>query len=345
MASQRQRGGEGSLNVQGQEIEINVGVSVSEAMEIARQVVRANMMEYAGIAQEVVDQRLEVFTSEFIRRTQDHAPDTLGALRDPDVQYGLFTAQKVFARTGAEKLGEMLIDILIARCKEPTQSFLAIVLNEAIETVGLLTPAQINALTVNWICGETLYPYLKSTEDLAEWVRISVGPFTSDLPRHNAAYDHLVYAGCATLKALAESLITVWKRKYSGLFSKGFSADMIPHQFGEYASLFEPCTRGEDLLQVRGLNESYMEELAKQKGAPEEFFYLLRNLHVSQLLSDDEVEAIIIDEIDELRDLQEIWNSSRLRLLVPTSVGVAIAHSHWCRTTGSPSPLSAWIAE
>lgn len=182
---------------------------------------RSNLVEMQGLAKQIVDERLESFTDRFVQSVEARAPDALQTVQDPDVQYTLFPAQRDYARSGAENLGETLIEILVARCAEKTGSLRAIVLNEAASTVGRLTPGQINALTCHWLVTRVRDQGMQNLEGLMSWLRTNLVPATVDLPSHRAAYEHLSYCGCAQIQITETSLGNVWVKMYPGLFARG----------------------------------------------------------------------------------------------------------------------------
>jgi hypothetical protein len=65
------------------------------------------------------------------------------------MQYAVFTAQREFARSGDDQLGDILVDILVDRTKEPDRSLLQIVLNESLNVAPKLTADQLAAFCLN----------------------------------------------------------------------------------------------------------------------------------------------------------------------------------------------------
>ena len=119
-----------------------MGPSLEEVRTVALDVFRANFLELQGIAADVARARAEAITEAFISHLQDRSPQALQAAANPDMQRALFAAQREYACSGDADLEQALVDLLVERAERADRSIEAIVLNEAINSVPKLTPAQ-----------------------------------------------------------------------------------------------------------------------------------------------------------------------------------------------------------
>jgi hypothetical protein len=107
-------------------------------------------------------------------------------------------------------------------------------------------------------------------------------------------------------------------------------------------NVFTPCLHDPDSVQVSAVDEEVAALTAQQHGLPEES---LKKLLKDNALPPDEVKKWIAEEVPSGARLVEMWSETYLNKLDLTTVGTAIAHSNWRRTTGGAVPLSVWIPD
>ncbi len=343
--SQRQQGGDESVNVQsGGDTYITMGVSVSDARQIAVDVLRANLIEIQGVARQVFDDRLNYFVDHFLAKLQS-IPQNFEALADPDVQYSLFVAGKDYARSGDEHRGHILVDLLVERCRAQQASLLAVVLNEAIATAGRLTRNHIATLATNWAVVRMENGDIKTLDDLGKWIHESVLPFANDACWHVADYEYLAYTGTAGIEVTSDGLGNALRRNYPGLFSEGISPGMITPALQEHKEIFfsEHSTKA-GFYRVNAIRTTDAHNLATHARQPH-LGDALQELLRQTTAPKDSVEETIRNLSPEFSDLADLWSLTHLENLRLTSVGVAIAHAYWGHITKMHAPLSIWIPE
>jgi hypothetical protein len=240
MKDQSQESGDDSLNIQvGKDVNItmNDGISAAEATEIALAVGRSNMIEFKGYADELVNIRVEQIVAMFIERVTAHPLAHLGAVKDPDVQYSLLTAEKEYAWSGEKYKAELLVDMLVNRCISDSRGLQALVINEAIATVARLTSRQINTLTACWLITRVKYRRIETIQDYAAWVSAHLEPVL-DIAEHQAEYQHIGFLGCASFNTTRRSFGEGVAATYPGAFASGLHADGIPPALRSYPNLF-----------------------------------------------------------------------------------------------------------
>ena len=115
------------------------------------------------------------------------------------MQYAIFTAQREYARSGDKQLGDILVDILVDRSKEDGRSILQIVLNESLEVAPKLTSDQLATLSVAFTLKYSRFTRMTSLSVMKEYIEQHIAPFIADLTTKNSCYQHLEYAGCASI--------------------------------------------------------------------------------------------------------------------------------------------------
>lgn len=175
------------------------GLSYADAKEAALDVFKNNFYELSGEAASTAVKRVEEFTEKLLKKMQEDQENLLNSFKDPDVQYGLFEAQKSFARMGNNEMEDLLVNLLIERTKIKDESFAKIVLNEALTIIPKLTSKQIDTLTTIY-----LFKYLNFKPgfkiDFDHYLQF-LSPFivNEDLSNSEMFYRHLQYSGCLSL--------------------------------------------------------------------------------------------------------------------------------------------------
>lgn len=146
---QKQSGGDQSVNLQAQQI--TVGLSYSEARQVAMDVFEANFYRLQEVAAETARTRAERLLDSYFNRAKEEGYETIPQASSPDFQTALYSAQKEYARVGDEDLAEILVRLLISRTKETERNLMQIVLNESLSVVCKLTLEQINILSLVFV--------------------------------------------------------------------------------------------------------------------------------------------------------------------------------------------------
>lgn len=342
--TQKQKGGDNSLNVQGRDVVIHMGITAADAKVIANEVWQSNFVKMKGDALQEVNERMDWFVQEFINRLSENSPEIMESLKEPDVIYSLLQAETEYARSGEEALGETLIDLLTERCRANERSLNSIVLNEAIKTVGGLTIGQINALTAWWLVMRVNVQPMQSQSQLFAWIQSTLVPLVELLPKKHAAYEHLSYTGCAQISIGTHDLGGAFWNSYPGLFSKGFLLDEVPSELQAYSGLFMTCLNDPEKIQVAAITQEQLKELASMLEIPTKVD-AVTSLQNSQHMGPGEIIEMISQSVPGFRAFAEVWKSTPLENLVVSTVGIAIAHSHWRRRAKGCADLSIWIPE
>ncbi|MET9269803.1 LPO_1073/Vpar_1526 family protein [Kribbella sp. NPDC003557] len=347
MKDQSQHGGDDSVNVQAGgavNIEIRSGVTAAEVTDIALSIARDNMVQLRGYTQELVDARIEHFVDLFIKRISEHPRAHLDAVKDPDVQYSLLVAEKEYARSGDGRTAELLVDLLVNRCTLEERGLQALVLNEAIDTVGRLTARQIRTLTASWLVTRVVGPQVDDAATYSQWLTESIGPFF-DIGEHISEYQHLAFLGCVSFDGPNRAIGYVVGQLHPWAFAKGFNRETIVPSLRSFNSLFKPCVNDPSLLQVNVGKRTSLDELAELNRLDVNEAATLRNLFTSNIMSEWEVQERLVAAHPPADQFIERWNNSKMLQVNVTSVGLAIAYANWTRLLHAGGELSVWIPE
>jgi hypothetical protein len=338
-----QRGGTNSTNYQAEAINVFHAPTAAEVLEIARELQRDNLHQMQGVARLVVEERLAFFEDRLLERLLDKGPQELAGFGDPDVQYSLIGAQRDFARLGTEQLGNTLVELLVARCVEPTGGLRAMALGQAIDAIPRITSGQIDAMTANWLVRRFRPLGIHSEEDL--WARLSkyFGPLADTLPKSESPYRHLIAIGCASPTAPCE-LGGSLRATFPGIFTRGFTRHSVTDLVASIPNLIVQYERDPTLVRVNAID---LESALLRAGVDEatEVAREVRNLLSAYSLPDSDVVDRVLDSAPELRPLNAVWETTPISSIDLTPVGEAIAHCRWQIVAAEESPLSNWIPD
>lgn len=347
---QEQQGGDYSTNVQaGNDVKFqqnNYGLSYSDVKEVALDVFEANFSRLSLAAQELAKDRAEEITTAFLDELQQKAPQAIDVMKEPDMQYALLMAQKEYARSGDKNLSEVLVDILVERSKIQERSLMQIVLNESLEIVPKLTNGQLNILSLIFILKYTVNNTVLSIESLKSYLKNMIVPFMDDLTKTHSHYQHLEYTGCGTISMGHVELESVFKNRYAGLFSKGFSVEQVNNEFDKDSpirNLLMPCLNDSTFFQFNSINEEVLLEKCKSISLSEEQIIRIQSLQTQSLMSNEELWNFLVELCPEIQELKDFWSGSSMQNMTLTSVGVALAHANIRRKTNEDMDLSIWI--
>lgn len=324
---------------------VNLGVSVSEARQIAMDVAKSTFYELTGEAKEIASLRVEEITDKVIKKLEQDFPAGLQKAKDPDFQYALYTVQKEYARNGDEDLGDLLVDLLVDRSKQDKRDILQIVLNESLATAPKLTENHLAALAVIFLFKYTQNFGVGNHQMLGEYLDENLLPFMSKLSKNSAGYQHLEFSGCGSIlygNTLEKTLGDV----YQGQFLKGFEQSEITDRAISTALVplfFMPCLNDTLKYQVRANNKEILDESFDKQNVCEDDRVKITQLLSTGKMSEAEIKETLIAIRPYMAEMFDVWNNSPIQSFTLTSVGMAIGHANIKRLIGEFASLSIWI--
>ena len=349
MPDQSQRSGDESANVQaGRDATVIFqGLTLAEARDVALDVFRANFIDLRGIAEDVARSRAEKITEDFLRELESRFPQGLNTAADPDMQRALLHAQAEFACSGEEDLEGALVDLLVDRASEADRGIRTLTLNQAIDTAPKLTVAQRRAIAVCFLYRYTTWNGPHTCEAYYHGrLRVVAAALGTDLPKHESAYQHIVSIGAGADAIGPTVLASALLHHDPGWFTQGFTREQAT-SLGAHIDddrIVRTCIRNPDQLQLTAMNEPQVERLTGAGSFPE-LKGALKTLLRTNLMSAEAVRQEALTTVPDCEPLFEAWDHTMLGRLTLTTVGTAIGHAYWRRTTGGGTPLSVWIPD
>lgn len=324
----------------------NVGLTYSQAREVALDVFRANFYELAGMAKETARARAEEVTEEFLKKLENENPAGLSKSEDPDFQYALYTVQKEYARNGDKELGDLLVDLLVDRSKHDQRDILQIVLNECLVTAPKLTDTHLATLAVAFLFKYTQNYRVGNHQTFGAYLDKHLLPFVSKLTKSQSCFQHLEFTGCGSIGIAGANLEAILGDLYQGQFIKGFDQSEIANRaisVGLDSRFFIPCLNDSSKWQVKANSKEILEKLLDREAvAPEDRAKILELFNVGKM-SEAEIKDKLIAIRPYMADVIETWSNSPMQTFTLTSVGMAIGHANIKRLIGEFASLSIWI--
>lgn len=224
---------------------------------------------------------------------------------------------------------------------------LQIVLNESILVAPKITDQQLAAVSVLFFFLHTSVPHVGNHESFGVQLDRFVKPFASNLPKSEAAYQHLQFAGCGSLQSLVtNNLADIIREKYQGLFMKGFETSEISgcsFAFQQGQRLTTVCINDPAKIQTVGLNQADFDNHIANTKISESDKAILKPLFSKNVMSNQEIQTKCITTRSYMSELFDTWPRSGLQRFFLTSVGIALGHANIKRMTGEFADLRVWI--
>lgn len=145
----------------------NEGITPLEASELAINLFMENFPKLQAEAYELVNERANEFADAVIKKLEENGITNFSAFKDPDMQYVLFESQKNYARFGSKDLLEILSSIITERVMRNEEDIiLKATIDKASSIASMLTPDQLDLLSLMFTCTEVKYGDIKDIESL-----------------------------------------------------------------------------------------------------------------------------------------------------------------------------------
>ncbi|MEW7986494.1 MAG: LPO_1073/Vpar_1526 family protein [Candidatus Thiodiazotropha endolucinida] len=361
MNKQNQKGGDNSENLQAAgNITKNyyIGASKDEVKQIALQVFETNFYKLTNEAHSIAFQRAEEITNKIIHRLWQKLPSGFNAASDPDFQYILYSAQRDFARTGDRNIGDLLVDLIIERCKSPDRSIRQIICDEALEILPKISQEMINILGIVFFFrhyyGETTidkssisrYPNIEETS-LSKHLNKYVMPFGIPIYAGYYLYKHLETTSCCTFTEQREkSLVEIIKGRLQGYFQAGFTQDEIDEtglSKDMQKRLIIPCLNDTNKLQVNAVSLIQLSLKKSELNLTKEDKSAIDFLFENRTLYDSDIMTKCANSAPYMKNIFELWSQTELGKVNLTSNGIAIGHASLKKHVEDIPDLEYWI--
>ena len=336
-----QTAGENSknLNVMG---DYHEGLSYKDARQVALDVFKANSSVYTEIAKKTIDERVVNITDDIFTMIYSELPDTVEKLVEPAVQDTLLKIQKEYAKNDDPALKERLIALLKNRLKADEKDMETIVLDEALEIVPKLTGIQLNILSLHLTVLRILHHEVTNRDTFFHMLTSKILLFYSNRMSKTIEYAHLQYLGCtgilsegSTYKPIEE----IFRNRYAGLFSRGFSREEFYEYMGieiqEFQQLITTCQIDKEKYQFNAMNENVLKYSIAQNGK-QEYEEKLLQYYKEHIMEVKEIKDDISSHVQGFEELADFWKkTSEFKAMNLTSVGIEIGLLNYNLQTGS----------
>lgn len=217
-----------------------------------------------------------------------------------------------------------------------------IVLDEALEIVPKLTGIQLNILSLNLTVLRILHHEVTNRDTFFHMLTSKILLFYSNHMSKTMEYAHLQYLGCtgilsegSTYKPIEE----IFRNRYAGLFSRGFSREEFYEYMGieiqEFQQLITTCQIDKEKYQFNAMNENVLKYSIAQSGK-QEYEEKLLQYYKEHIMEVKEIKDDISSHVQGFEELADFWKkTSEFKSMNLTSVGIEIGLLNYNLQTGS----------
>ncbi|HEX8402938.1 MAG TPA: LPO_1073/Vpar_1526 family protein [Allosphingosinicella sp.] len=270
------------------------------------------------------------------------------AFRDPDFQFVLSDAQKVYVRDGEQELKDHLVKLLVQRSQLDSKERTAKILNFAIEVAGSLSKNEYAALAISFLFTNVRLE-TKDRSALINQYSSFIAPFYADLSDNQTVYEYLEAQRCGAINHLiTRELIGPLHQRYSSMISYGFDPKLLEDFSNDIStqilqSLSIPAAGYKGYVCFKQSDPTDFASELRELGASNPTIDRVTNLHTKVTPTEHEFRETMCEEIEGFDRVLQIWESTALSKLSLTAVGKTIAHSSLTSRSDFNAPLSIWV--
>lgn len=303
-------------------------------------------VQYTAEAEQKVEARLADFRADLLKLFSGPKANP-EALKEPDFQFMLGSAQEAYARSGEASVKDTLVDIIARRSMVPEASREALALNDAAARAPKLTCQEFSALSVAYIVKYTISYDVVSLDKLSSWFRKFILPFIDDLSMNEAAYWHIDSQSVGSMAAFGQDLRSILIKRYGGLFGAGFELSDLeasyPDRKSALGDILCASVRENGKHQPKATSQDVFLKMYTGKGFSEDELNSIWARFEGTIPNNDEFVAFVESKCAGFARLWKIWKETPLKSLQLNAAGLAIAHANAVRVVKWDAPLSEWI--
>ncbi len=129
--------------------DMHVGVTVTEALEISKLVVKQELAIHANDALKTAEERLDIIANKVVERINAERPDLFPKFKDPAIQIALNETYKKYIETGDDDLGEDLINMLMDRLEIEQRNTKQFIIDDARTILPKLSKSNLSFLALS----------------------------------------------------------------------------------------------------------------------------------------------------------------------------------------------------
>ena len=217
-----QKSGDNSTNLQaGGAITVNNNaVALYSIEEVSKQLLGSVFGELPDETKSQITQNQKSYfqaLTENLQKIVKDSSDLKKVIDSPDFQYISKKASISASRSSSIDLHKNLSSLIVQRVNFDNEDLKRIVYNEAITTIEKLTTEQLKILTLCFLLKRTKLSGLTNLEQFKQYLEQRVKPFI-DFKRTTAEFEHLAYAGCASISIASHDIVRLFKGNYPDIF-------------------------------------------------------------------------------------------------------------------------------
>ncbi len=203
-------------------VTINFGVSRLDALEIAREVFEKNFQILSGEAFATATERASEISERFVERIRSEGEKLLNSINDPAIQSALYGAQKGYAESGNANLRDILIELVVERCRGQAPDFFSSQISQAIAVTPKLTSEMLHTLSMVAVIRYGIRP--NGEAPIAEYLELLVERVFKHANFGDRDCRALAATGCLEVQSgtvnfsTLQFLETFWERNFPELF-------------------------------------------------------------------------------------------------------------------------------
>ncbi|KKS53117.1 MAG: hypothetical protein UV19_C0014G0012 [Parcubacteria group bacterium GW2011_GWA2_42_28] len=220
------------MNLQaGRDIVVNNGNSIAlySIEEVAKQLLGSVFGELPDETKKQIETNQKSYfqsLSENLSKIIKQNEELKTVINSPDFQYVSKQATISASRSSSIELHKNLSLLLIQRVNNDSEDLKRIVYNEAIKTLAKLTQNQLKILTLCFLVKRTKLNGLTNFNQFIQYLEERIKPFI-DFKKTNAEFEHLAYAGCASISIAGHDLFGLFKGNYPEIFKESDNIDEL----------------------------------------------------------------------------------------------------------------------
>ncbi len=332
------------------DIIINHGISVQDAKDICRGVIKEELAIYTQQATGIAQQRLHEITEKAIDRILVFNQSLLQRFTEPAIQMALYETVKSHIRVGNEELEEHLIDLLIERLNVQERTIKQSVIDEARIIIPKLSSSAVALLTII-VFSQLVFPYTISKYE--EFLK-KLSPVISKL-KNISAFDteYLKQVGCGT----GSQVITVNSTLEKALIASCELQMREPLSLDDLEKILQKYSNGEHdkTKQISSLfdminHNHFLFKVPHQQGLNELVYNTIDKPTMTALIedyktstrpfSDDEVRNYFINLNSDWKYIFKLFTERYVASLQLTPVGIYIGARQLSRICGEDIPIT-----
>ena len=344
---QVQKAGDGSYQIQTENITINTGITEQRAREIFREMYQIAKQNYTKDAYEIACKRVKMF-EDLLMTKVEQVDGMLESFRDPSFQFLLVEAQKKAAASEREPDYALLCELLATRVQRKQERKIRAGISRAVQIVDEIDDDALCALTVIYSISKFIPQSSLVADGLNTLNEFYGSIITQSLPIGEEWIDHLDILGAFRKSPLGSmpKLEQYFIKKFDGYVCIGIEKDSPNHikamEILKQIHLSDSFLVDNELLdgyvRISVTNKNTIDELIvirgntpspiweEEKTALKQIYELYVNdTNLQNQVNERFIE--LLDSYDILRTLRAWWNSFSIAFDI-TMVGALLAFTN-----------------